>query len=555
MQDGELLVSGLPCVFEDCGSSDAMAVYTHNIYCFSCEQSKKLDGQKFLDELDADVVLKAKKKNKRTMEHNEELRRGILWRIKDRAIDQETCAKYGVTILTKDKKPVAHVYPYYDADDKHIANKIRHLPKQFECEGDINKAGLFGQHLFPKGCAKYITICGGELDALSAYQMQGSRYPCVSVRNGEATAFKDVKRELEYLESFEAVYICLDADEVGNKAALRVAQVLSPGKARIVRLDKTLKDPSGYLVAGKAEEFIAQWWKAELYTPAGILPSSELKHRIRERKLTSGLPYPWDGLNKLTYGIRPGEAVIVTAETGVGKTQFLREIEHHILKTDPKARIGAMFLEETPEDSGLGLMSVEGSVPFHLPDAIYTENEYAQAERILDGDRVFFYDSFGSTKIDDIIARVRYYVKGLDCKYVIIDHLSIIVSDHTQGDERKLLDQIMTKLKTLTIELDMALIAVVHLNRQGTIRGTAAIEQLANIVFKLHRDKLSPDKELRNTTFVTIEKNRFSGKTGPATALLYDDVTGRLNEKTIEEAQLEAIREIDRHNLEEERVA
>jgi twinkle protein len=357
--------------------------------------------------------------------------------------------------------------------------------------------------------------------------IQGQKWPTVSIINGADSAEKEFKRNLEYLESFEKVYICMDRDDPGQHAAISCAKLLSPGKAFIVKMDPELKDPCEYLKQGRSEQFIREWWAAPLYTPAGILSSSTVKERIRNREHAPSVPYPFEGLNSLTYGIRKGEAVIVTADTGVGKTSFLREVQHSILEHDKDAKIGTMYLEETPEDSGLGMMSVSASIPFHLPDAKYTEEEYKEAEKILDEDRVFFYDSFGSNNIDEIISRVRYYARGLGCGYIILDHLSIIVSDHQQGDERKKLDEIMTKLKTLTIELNIALIAAVHVNRSGQIRGTAGIEQLANMVIKLSRDIVNPDPIKRNLVNYLVGKNRFAGKTGPACVCKYDDDTGR----------------------------
>ena len=98
------------------------------------------------------------------------------------------------------------------------------------------------------------------------------------------------------------------------------------------------------------------------------------------------------------------------------------------------------------------------------------------------------------------------------------------------GDERKQLDEITTKLKTLTMEMDIAVLAVIHTNRQGQIRGTAGVEQLSNIVMRLERDKTARDEWRRNITKVTIEKNRFCGFTGPASYLWYNSETGRLTE-------------------------
>jgi twinkle protein len=120
---------------------------------------------------------------------------------------------------------------------------------------------------------------------------------------------------------------------------------------------------------------------------------------------------------------------------------------------------------------------------------------------------------------------------NLGCKYIILDHLSIVVSDQS-GDERKELDEISTKLKTLCMELNISVIAVIHQNRNDQIRGSAGVEQLANMVIKLYRNKEDPDEWRRNVTKLVIQKNRFCGITGPASYLFYNPASGRLEELT-----------------------
>jgi predicted ATP-dependent serine protease len=87
------------------------------------------------------------------------------------------------------------------------------------------------------------------------------------------------------------------------------------------------------------------------------------------------------------------------------------------------------------------------------------------------------------------------------------------------------------------MELNIAVIAVIHVNRKGEIRGTAGVEQLANIVIKLHREKLSEDPWRRNVVKLIVEKNRFCGRTGPGAYLFYNPDTGRLSELTKEQIQ------------------
>ena len=224
----------------------------------------------------------------------------------------------------------------------------------------------------------------------------------------------------------------------------------------------------------------------------------------------------------------------------MGKTSLLKEIEYAIL-TNPIIveqgyGVGFLHLEEMDSDLALGLMSIHANKRFQLPDTEKTLDELKAAyDAIVNTSRVVIYDHFGSNEIESIIAKVR-HMAALGCKYIVLDHLSIIVSDQS-GDERKQLDEITTKLKTLCMEANIALVAVIHQNRQGQIRGTAGVEQLANIVLRLERDLVSSDPWRRNITKVWVEKNRFCGRTGPASWLFFDDITGRMTEldgKTID---------------------
>jgi twinkle protein len=162
---------------------------------------------------------------------------------------------------------------------------------------------------------------------------------------------------------------------------------------------------------------------------------------------------------------------------------------------------------------------------------------------VLGTDRIFLYDSFGSNSLENIIGRVRHMAKAMDCKYIVLDHLSIVVSSQENGDERKAIDEIVTRLRMLIQELRISLIMVSHLRRpQGQghedgavtslsqLRGSAAIAQLSDMVIGLERNGQHENEVMRNTTTVRVLKNRFSGITGPATYLYYDKTTGRLTE-------------------------
>lgn len=518
-------VKHIPC--ESCGSSDGNSLYDDgHEYCHVCGTYNRGEAEEHYQ------AVKPIKKSPMIAVVTE--RKSI----PDRAIMLSTVEKYGVGVLNG-----KHFYPYYDCNGTHCAYKVRDCEqKQFTVKGDFNSAVLFGQNLFTKG-GKYVTICEGEIDAMSVFQMTGSQWPCVSIRNGAQAALKDVKANFEWLDSFENIVICFDSDEPGKKAATQVAELFG-SKAKLFKHATGFKDANDYLVAGKNKEFVNDWWKAETYVPDGIINAADLWEEVNAPEQAADALYPWKGLNNLLYGMRSAELITVTAGSGLGKSQFLREILYHILKTTD-LKIGAMFMEESVKKTAKSIMSVHANKKLHIPDTPVTEDELHDSfNATLGTGRIFLFDHFGSTSSDNILNRIRYMAKGLDCKVVFVDHLSIIVSGQELQDERKAIDNLMTKLRTLVQELNITMFCVSHLKRtQGDkghedghsvslsqLRGSGAIAQLSDAVITLERNSMSDDEQERHTTKVSVAKNRFSGDTGLACHLKYDTMTGRMHE-------------------------
>lgn len=461
----------------------------------------------------------------------------------ERNIRQNVAELYGVWKNDRDE----YVLPFFDVTGKvHTANQFRTVAnKGFMIQGDWAKSGLFGQQLWPAGCAKQITLVEGGLDALAACQMTWTDkpWPVVAVKSA-GQARKDVVENFEYLNAFDKIVVCFDKDDEhrspdgtvtfpGQDAALKVAALFPLGKVRLMTLRKA-KDPCDYLKNGWIKEFQDEWWNAPDFVPSGLKLAKNLWDEVRSQDSFESVSYPWSGLQELTYGLRTSEVVLLKADTGVGKTSVVKEIGHHILKTSDKG-LGLLLLEESNKNTLLGLMSISANKPLHLPD-IRNQVEEAELKRYFDDvcsdERVVVWDHFGSNSIESVLQTIR-HMAALGCRYIILDHMSIVVSDQS-GDERKQLDEISTKLKTMCMELDICAICVIHINRQGQVRGSAGPEQIANIVINLTRDKLADDEDIRNTTKVTVEKNRFCGRTGPACALKYDAAQGRLMELPME---------------------
>jgi twinkle protein len=514
----------------DCGSSDARSINEDgSSFCFACNTFTESDGS---------AVIPSKPKKRMNVNLAPIFEDNEACSVPDRRLTRSTLERYGVV---KDK--TNFYFPYHDKDGTLVAAKVRAVAeKKFHSIGDMSNAVLFGQHLFSNG-GKYVTVVEGEGDSLAAFQATGSKWPVVSIRSGAAGALKDCKASYEWLNSFENIVICFDNDEPGKKAAKEVAELFG-NKAKVFKHDVDMKDACDYTAANKEALFVQRWWAAEAYIPDGIVAGNTLWDLVSTPPAPAQCMYPWDWLNKLTYGIRHGELVTITAGSGLGKSQLLREIVWHLLgNTDEN--VGLMFMEEGIRKTGLSMMSLAANKPLHLPDTISDEEERKDAfERTLGTGRLYLFNHFGSNNIDTIVNRVRYLAKALNCKYIALDHISLVVSSQENGDERKAIDELMTKLRMVVQETFITLFVVSHLKRpdggkgheEGAVtslaqlRGSASIAQLSDMVIGLERNGQAEDLMERNTTRLRVMKNRYNGDCGPACALLYNRQTGRMLE-------------------------
>ena len=528
----------------DCGSSDAVSVNDDgSAYCFSCNTHFP-DYYGTGAAKSTNKVSPIKNYDKYSMEHSE----GELAALNDRGISLATCKRYNVKSINEGGKVKTHFYPYYIANEL-VGTKVRScLDKEFIWRGSPKGTGLFGQQLFTGG-GKFITLTEGECDALAAYELLGSKWPVVSVKNGAGGAVKDIKENLEFLETFDTIIINFDSDKAGIDASKKAARLFKPGKAKILSMPDQFKDPNDILKTGSRQAYVQAWWNSKTYTPSGIINASDLGDEYFNRKKEQSIPYPWEGLNRKLYGLRRGELVTLTGGTGLGKSSITRELEHWLLK-NTEDRIGILALEENKERTIDGLVSIEADARIYI-DQVRDELPEGEWKKHYDNlindvgkDRLWIYSHLGQHDVEEIFAKLRYMIMGCDCKWIVVDHLAMLTSAMEGGDERRSIDNIMTRLRSLVEETNAGMVLVSHLRRiegnkgheQGVtvglshLRGSQSIAQLSDCVIAIERNQQSEDQTEANTTHLRVLKSRYTGDTGGAAHLLYNKETGRLKE-------------------------
>ncbi|MHA2067820.1 MAG: bifunctional DNA primase/helicase, partial [Candidatus Thorarchaeota archaeon] len=491
------------CNNPKCGSSDALKVYLQedssvNATCFSCK-GFDIDPYNKLEIPAAIILPTGERVHKTASPSDTPITRSIptpsssrlrepqdnqsvlddcltypIRAIPDRKISRDTCEHYGVRVAlspTDGCTITSHFYPR-TRKGKLTAFKERIVEtKRFFSKGDSKDVELFGQDVCKAG-GKKLWITEGECDAMALYQtlvthstLDGWQPAVVSLSNGSASAAKDITLSFDFVDSFEEIILVFDQDEPGEAAVADVCQLLA-GKVSIAKLAE--KDANDMVLKNKESELYWDVMKhARAYMPDNIINYGECWDRYKTGKNKECYPYPeaYTDLNAKTYGVRSGSLVTITSGSGMGKTQFMRELKDHYHRTTD-FKFADIALEEDAGDTMAGMMSIYLNKRIELPDVQVSDEEEQEAfDFYYSGGRWFGYDHFGGMDDSNLFSKIRYFAaKG--CKFIYLDHLSIIVSEYAaQGGERERIDTIMTKLAKLVKELDIVIFLIVHLKK------------------------------------------------------------------------------------------
>lgn len=514
-----------PC--PKCGSSDACGVFSDgHRFCYSCNTYFRPDGS-------------VKSEGVRVSKDCIPLGELEEVSLTKRCISKDTCSKFKYFSTVYKGKP-CQVACYYDDSGNLVGQKLRFPDKSFAVLGSISNR-LYGSQLWASG--KKIVITEGEIDCLTVSQLQGNKWPVVSIPNGAQGAKKAIEANLEYLGNFEEVILMFDMDDPGRKASEECAKILPAGKAYIANLP--CKDPNECLSEGKGPEVLQAVWNAKPYRPDGIVSGTDLYEKCVTDidDLKDSVEYPWVALQNKTKGARHGELYVFTSGSGMGKSTILRELEYYF-GVHRGELCGIVALEESTRKTGMELMSIHLSKRLILDPECSDEDERSRAfaETIGNG-HFFLYDHFGSLDSDNLLSKLRYMIVSLGCKRIFLDHISIVVSGmdaDEDGGERKAIDKLMTNLRSLVEETGATMFVVSHLKRPekkgheegaqvslSQLRGSGAIAQLSDMVIGLERNQQGDNP---NVLTLRVLKNRFCGDTGVSGYLEYDPETGRLKD-------------------------
>lgn len=499
---------------------------------------------------------------------------GKIMELKSRRIDQETCRHYSYQVGqytgTIGKRQLedewVRIVNYYDNSNKLIAQKLKTVNKEMKLVGNGKSLPLYGQWKWQPNEKLFITITEGEEDALAISQVQSHQFPVVSLPNGAQAAEKSIKENLNYLLGFKYVVLAFDNDEAGADACSKCLTLFEPGKARVVNFNG-FKDANDMLLQGKDKELKDAIYRAKVIEPDHIVSVEQIIDKVLVQP-QFGMDYPWKSLTNITYGYQPGEIHVVVASTGVGKTEYIKEILFHLLDKDMK--VGLFSFEQNPDNTVRRLVGAKLGLKLHLPGSDWNAAKIKE-EALKFNEKIYLYDKAGKVDVADLFNSIRYLARVKDVSFFVVDNLKALglSSDYEKAED------FMNGLKGLCKELNVTTVLLSHVAKDkygqtvytttspkdpdkyfsqtaeetdailkkpgldwesgrmptiANVEGGGIITQLADYVFALARNSTSEDREESKLMRVKALKTRLdSSYTGKVFKLTYTH-EGKLEE-------------------------
>lgn len=506
----------------------------------------------------------------------------------ERKLTKETCERFGVraAVNVKDGSTVeAYYFPSYNQKGKIVGYTKQDITKGKEEKGHWTAIGsvaignkMFGQDVAESVGRKRnnIVITEGQIDAMSVYQalkdsVKGTKFDgmepfVVSIPLGTKNAVESVLHNKEFVESYDAVTMFFDDDYCtpaeaqkgilkGHEARHAVAAALVGNGQSLFYIapEEGYKDASDYMQAdqwqklAKLVQFEKRQYSAEKIVKACDISLDDLLAPRPEGLYVNCFPKLMDKL----HGFRPRELVLLTSPSGVGKSTVTSIFASAFVEAGEK--VGMIYLEETNKETFQRLIASELKVSYlkfkNNPLSVATREQIQEVyDKIVKNDQLVMVGHFGSMPITAFIQKIKHMHLVEGCKYIIVDHLSLLISGSNVDNERKELDIVMTELAAFAAANEVCIIAVSHINRSAAeqfkppklkegeepkpywvsvtkemMRGSAALEQLSFVILGLE-PCIMPDRS-RGNVRLTVLKNRPWGYLGVADEFSVDEDT------------------------------
>ncbi len=253
----------------------------------------------------------------------------------------------------------------------------------------------------------------------------------------------------------------------------------------------------------------------------------EIDDLVNNQNHMAGVPTGFTDVDKLFWGLRGGDLLILAARPGVGKTSFALNLATNAAKAG--AAVALFSLEMGANQLVQRILCAEARVNLgQLRQGKLSEGDWnaiMNAAATLSGLELYIDDTPGLSLLE-MRAKARRQLRDKEKGLIIVDYLQLMQPPSNRRDGNRAVEvaEISRGLKVLAKELNMPLLALSQLSRAVEMRGTkrpmlsdlresGSIEQDADIVMFIDRsmDEMEGEQEGRpewGTAELIVAKHR-----------------------------------------------
>jgi replicative DNA helicase len=243
--------------------------------------------------------------------------------------------------------------------------------------------------------------------------------------------------------------------------------------------------------------------------------ASEIGSTIEGIGKSTYLPSPWQKLNDIIGGFRPGALYLVAARPGVGKTVVGLQVALHLAKS---GSVAFASLEMSKQE--LHKRIIAQTLNVHLADLTsdnplptLVANQIEKNRELLDLPLAI--DDRSGVSVHDIRTFARSVHRRKPLSAIVVDYVGLISDAGKERSRYETVTFISQQLKVLARDLNVPVIALAQLNREvesradkkptlSDLRDSGSLEQDADVVVLLRRDNIASPKEID----LFVAKNR-----------------------------------------------
>jgi len=233
-----------------------------------------------------------------------------------------------------------------------------------------------------------------------------------------------------------------------------------------------------------------------------------------------GVPTGFIELDELTNGLHPGQMIVVAARPAVGKSTLGIDIARAAaIKHNMAAAVFSLEMSRT--EITMRILSAEATIQLQdLRKGLKNQEQWTKLARIMGkiSNAPLFIDDSPNMSLMEIRAKCRRLKQQHNLRLVVIDYLQLMSSGKKVESRQQEVAEFSRALKLLAKELEVPVIAISQLNRgpeqrtdkrpqMSDLRESGSIEQDADVVILLHRDRSDPERDGEADVIVAKHRN------------------------------------------------